>query len=52
MLAETIKKHYISVTMSNTAISYISYAFSLIAVALFLRKSFALRLLALRANLR
>jgi len=52
MLAECSKKHYISDTMLNTATSYTFFALGFLAGALFLRKLFALRLLALRANLR
>lgn len=52
MLAECIKKHYISNTMLNTDISYAFYALSFVAGASLLRKILALRLLALRATLR
>jgi len=52
MLAECIKKHYISITMLNLDISYAFYALSLVASASLSRKLFALRLLALRATLR
>jgi len=38
--------------MFNSQISYAFYALSFMASALLLRKMFALRLLALRANLR
>lgn len=52
MLAESIKKHYISITMSNNYFSYAIYALSLIASATLLRKSFAAHRLVLRTTLR
>jgi len=48
MLAERGKKYYISNTMLNLHISYITYALSFFASALLLRKVFALRPVALR----
>lgn len=48
MLAEHREKYYISNTMFNSHISYVTYALSLIASAMLLRKVFALRPVALR----
>lgn len=52
ILAESAKKHYISITMLNNHFSYVFYALSFVACASLLRKAFALRLLALRTTLR